>query len=132
MLSLFETMLWREGKIDWIITHVHYPNIPTGYCSSMMSYCCADGNVGLREEIEGTERYKSLEAGKSCVDSFMTEVNKYVEFAIGRIWQRLDLCICVDSEPRCTMDVWPQIWVGHCCATFMVGKMRFLTFRVSS
>merc|ERR1711865_880292 len=46
----------EQGQIDWIITHVHYPNVPTGYCSSMMSYCCADGNVGLRDEIEGLER----------------------------------------------------------------------------
>lgn len=67
-----------QDKIDWIITHVHYPNVPTGYCSSMMSYCCADGNVGMRGEIEGAERYQSL-PDKSCVSSFMTELNKYVE-----------------------------------------------------
>ena len=38
-----------RGEIGWIITHVHYPNVPTGYCSSIMPYCCAAGNVGEGE-----------------------------------------------------------------------------------
>jgi hypothetical protein len=95
-----------RGEISWILTHVHYPNVPTGYCTSMMGYCCADGKVGLRTELEGRERFESLhyaspaagdaeaavgaeveveaeaeaEAGaQACVDSFMTPTNKYVE-----------------------------------------------------
>jgi 3',5'-cyclic AMP phosphodiesterase CpdA len=76
--DLAEAAAARErGEIGWIITHVHYPNVPTGYCSSMMSYCCADGRTGLRTELEGSERY--AEATSSCVDTFMTDVNKYVE-----------------------------------------------------
>ena len=42
----------RRGDIGWIMTHVHYPNIG-GYCSSMMDYCCADGRVGLRSDLQG-------------------------------------------------------------------------------
>merc|ERR1712166_655015 len=60
-----------------IITHVHYPNSPAGYCSSKMAYCCADGRVGLRSEPEGTEHHASVRG--SCVNNFMTPVNRYAE-----------------------------------------------------
>lgn len=75
----------RRGDIAWIITHVHYPNVPTGYCSSHMTYCCANGRQGLRQRLEGLQRSQALpsfganNAAPSCVDGFMTPVNKYVE-----------------------------------------------------
>lgn len=78
----------ERGEIGWIISHVHYPNVPTGYCSSMMAYCCADGRVGLRSELEGRERYGDLELGDgegardgaaACVDSFMTNTSRAIE-----------------------------------------------------
>ena len=80
-----------RGEITFVITHVHYPNKPAGYCSSMMTYCCANGNVGLRGELEGNERFASLDTHElshgdgggggdpACVSRFMTDVNKYVE-----------------------------------------------------
>jgi hypothetical protein len=74
----------------------------------MMTYCCADGNIGLRTELEGTERFTELSAqgknpsargqgknltaehgdeggttgagaSKACVDSFMTNTSKTIE-----------------------------------------------------
>ena len=54
-----------------------------------MAYCCADGNVGRRVELEGAESWAPLQgeaapqaaddAGDSCVDKFMTPVNRVVE-----------------------------------------------------
>jgi len=79
------TAMRAAGKIDWIITHVHYPNVPTGYCSSKMGYCCAKGNVGMRTELEDfAAGYTPLPVDNNgttgtCVTSFMTEVNKYAE-----------------------------------------------------
>lgn len=75
-----------SGKLDWIVTHVHYPNVPVGYCSSMMTYCCANGKVGGRRELEGRERFSSLEPksgadpkADTCVSTFMTSTNKAME-----------------------------------------------------
>jgi hypothetical protein len=65
-----------RGEISWIITHVHYPNIPQGYCTSHMTYCCADGRKGLREELEGEERWEDV---NDCVESFQTPLNKWAE-----------------------------------------------------
>jgi len=66
-----------RGEISWIVTHVHYPNIPTGYCSSMMRYCCADGNVGLRGELEGSERFRA--GNTTCVEGHATPMNLWAE-----------------------------------------------------
>lgn len=68
----------EKGDITFIITHVHYPNSPAGYCSSKMTYCCANGRVGLRSEPEGAEHHAPVGDG-DCAFSFMTEVNKYAE-----------------------------------------------------
>lgn len=73
----------ERGEIAFIITHVHYPNQPGGYCSSKMTYCCANGNVGLRSDPEGSEAFAPVHANATgddaCVDHFMTDVNKYTE-----------------------------------------------------
>ena len=75
-----------RGEISWIITHVHYPANPGGYCTSMMTYCCADGRKGLRTELEGSERWAALGATtpptgapQSCVEDFQTPLNRWVE-----------------------------------------------------
>lgn len=90
-----------RGQVAWIVTHVHYPNVPAGYCSSMMTYCCANGRQGLRRELEGRERFQNLSSSASdaldgahdigCVDSFMTPLNKYVE----------DLYVSRSGNPHC-------------------------------
>merc|ERR1712241_74877 len=65
-----------RGEVTFIITHVHYPNVPSGYCSSKMGYCCAKGNVGLRSSPEGNEHFYALHGDNAesgaCVDKFMT------------------------------------------------------------
>lgn len=68
-----------RGEIGWIISHVHYPNVPTGYCSSAMGYCCADGHVGMRDAVEGLEGYTDLPKGASCVDTFMSNTSQAIE-----------------------------------------------------
>merc|ERR1719379_2328119 len=50
----------ESGEVAFIITHVHYPNVPAGYCSSKMTYCCANGNVGLRTAPEDSEHFHSV------------------------------------------------------------------------
>jgi len=72
-----------RGEVTFVITHVHYPDKPGGYCSSKMNYCCADGNVGLRTSPEGSEHFSALHDGDideaACVNKFMTSLNKQVE-----------------------------------------------------
>jgi hypothetical protein len=77
----------EAGEIAWIVTHIHYPNVPNGYCSSKMSYCCADGNVGMREGgLEEAAGFKRLmgegekgDGEDSCVTSFMSDLMQWVE-----------------------------------------------------
>lgn len=74
----------KRGEVAFIITHVHYPEKPGGYCSSKMKYCCADGNVGLRSDPEGVEHFTQIHndlntTSDACESSFMTSVNKYAE-----------------------------------------------------
>jgi len=72
-----------RGEVTFIITHVHYPNVPSGYCSSKMNYCCANGHVGLRSSPEGSEHCSAVYGGgaetNACADKFMTPLNKEVE-----------------------------------------------------
>ena len=58
-----------RGELTFIVSHVHYPNVPAGYCSSMMGYCCANGKVGLRQELEGAETFAALNATTSSAAS---------------------------------------------------------------
>lgn len=40
--------LKKAGVVSWILTFVHYPHLPTGYCSYNCDYCCnpADWKLG--------------------------------------------------------------------------------------
>ena len=94
--SLAKAAAARErGEITFILTQVHYPNIPVGYCSTVCDICCANGNVGLRENMDDIAHgtFQSLEPNQTCVDDFMTDFNKevedmFVKYGVDRMLRR--------------------------------------------
>lgn len=107
-----------RGEITFIITHVHLPHLPTGYCSSVQSWCCANGRVGTGKSLLWGD---AEGIGDACVDRFMTPVSRYAEDLLVRYGVDVHITAHTHAYER-TTPVYRYKAYGNGSETFPAGN----------